>query len=56
MGYSSERQKGITIVNSFQKILNDSKRKPNKIWADKGSEFYNRSMKSWLDKNVKEIY
>ena len=49
-------KKGITIVNSFQKILNDSKRKPNKIWVDKGSEFYNRSMKSWLDKNVKEIY
>ena len=21
-----------------------------KIWADKGSEFYNRSMKSWLEK------
>ena len=22
--------------------------KPNKIWVYKGSEFYNRSMKSWL--------
>ena len=41
--------KGITIVNAFQKILNDSKRKPNKIRLDKGSEFYNRSMKSWLE-------
>ena len=37
---------GATIVNAFQKILDDSKRKPNKIWVDKGSEFYNRSMKS----------
>ena len=39
-------KKSVTIVNAFQKILDDSKRKPNKIWVDKGSEFYNRSMKS----------
>ena len=24
-------KKGVSIVNAFQKILNDSKRKPNKI-------------------------
>ena len=52
---------GISIVNAFQKILNDSAsseakskghrqsqskgRKPNKIWVDKGSEFYNNSLK-----------
>ena len=30
--------------------------KPNKIWVDKGSEFYNRLMKSWLEKNVIEMY
>ena len=35
----------------------DSKRKPNKIWVDKVTEFYNRSMKSWLEKNIYiEIY
>ena len=28
------------IINAFQKILNESNHKPNKIWADKGSEFY----------------
>ena len=44
-------EKGITIVNAFLKTLNHSKRKPNKIWVDKGSEFYDRSMKSWLEKN-----
>ena len=32
-------KKGASIVNAFQKILDDSKRKPNKIWVDKGSEF-----------------
>ena len=39
-------KKGVGIVNAFQKNLDYSKRKPNKIWVDKGSEFYNRSMKS----------
>ena len=38
-------KKGIMITNAFQKILDKSNRKPNKIWVDKGSEFYNRSMK-----------
>ena len=33
-------RKCVTIINAFQKILDDSKRKPNKIWVDKGSEFY----------------
>ena len=40
----------------FKKILDDSKRKPNKIWVNKGSEFYNRSMKSWLQENDITIY
>ena len=39
-------RKGITITNKSQKILDKSKRKPKKIWVDKGSEFYNRPMKS----------
>ena len=43
-------KKGITITNAFQKILDESNRKPNKIWVDKGREFYNISMKSWLEK------
>ena len=51
-----KNKKGVTIVNAFQKILDDSKRKPNKIWVDKGSELYIRSMKSWLEKNNTEIY
>ena len=36
-------KKGISIVNSFQKILKESNRKPNKMWVDKRSEFYNNS-------------
>ena len=30
--------------------------KPNKTWGDKGSEFYNRSIKSWLKDNYVEMY
>ena len=38
-------KKSISIVNAFQKILKESNRKPNTIWVDKGSEFYNNSFK-----------
>ena len=34
-------EKDISIVKAFQTILKQSNRKPNKIWVDKGSEFYN---------------
>ena len=48
-----KNKKGISIVDAFQKILKESNRKPNKIWVDKGSEFYNNSFKEWLqDKDI----
>ena len=40
-----EDKKGVSIVNAFQKILKESNKKPNNIWVDKGSEFYNNSFK-----------
>ena len=49
-------KKGVTIVNAFQKNLKYSNRKPNKIWADQGSEFYNNSFKKWLKDNHVEMY
>ena len=51
-----KNKKAITITNAFQKILYKSNRKPNKLWVDKGSKFYNRSVKSWLEKNSIEMY
>ena len=39
--------KGVGIVDVFQKILDKSRCKPNKIWVDKGSKFYNNSFKKW---------
>ena len=47
-----KNKKGITVTNAFQKISDESKREPNKIWVDKGSEFYDRSIKSWLEKKM----
>ena len=38
-------KKCVTTTDVFESILNDSKRKSNKIWVDKGSEFYNRPNK-----------
>ena len=49
-------KKEITITNAFQKIFDVSKRKLNKIWVGKCSEFCNRSMKSWIQNNDIEIY
>ena len=49
-------EKGVIIVDTFQKILNGSNRKPNKIWIDKGSEFYNNSFQKWLKDNDIELY
>ena len=43
-------KKGSSIVNAFNKIIKQSNRKPNKIWVEQGSEFYN-VFKKWLSDN-----
>ena len=52
----SKEKNGIRITNDFQKTLDESNPKPNKIWVDKGSEFYNRLVKLWLKENAIEMY
>ena len=59
-------KKGIGIVKAFQSILKQSNRrvkgtiarhvKPNKIWVDKGSEFYNAFFKKLLQDNDIVMY
>ena len=44
------------LINAFQKCLDESNCKPNKIWVHKGSEFYNRSMKYMFQDNDIEMY
>ena len=48
-------KKGTSIVNAFQKIISEG-RKPNKIWVDQGSEFYNKSFKDFLKINNIEMH
>ena len=49
-------KKGVSIVAAFQSILKQSNRKPNKIWVDNGSEFYNASFKKWWRDNDIVMY
>ena len=53
---SIKDKKGTTVTNAFQKTFDESRHKPNEIWIDKGREFYNRSMKSWLQDDNIEMY
>ena len=38
---------GLSITNGFKTILSEG-RKPEKLWVDRGSEFYNKTFKSLL--------
>ena len=49
-------KKGVSTVTAFQSILKQSNRKLNKIWVDKGSEFYNASFKKGLRDNDIVMY
>ena len=51
-----KNKKGESIVEGFKKISDDSNRKPNKIWVDHGSEFYNNKFKNFLKENDIEMY
>ena len=50
-----KNKKVASIDNAFQKIISEE-RKPNKIWVDQGSEFYNNSFKDFLKINNTEMY
>ena len=49
-------KKGTTITNALQKILDEFNHKPNKLWVDKSSKFYNRTMQSFLQNNNIEMH
>ena len=48
-----ENKKGKTVAEALKKIFESSKRKPKKMWTDKGREFYNEDVKG-LIKGSKE--
>ena len=49
-------RKAKTLFNGFIGIVNDSKRKANRLWADHGREFHNKLMEKWLDDNDVLMY
>ena len=51
-----KNKKSDSIVEEFQSILKNSGRKPNKIWVDHESEFYNNKFKKFLKENDIEMY
>ena len=44
-----KNKKGKTALKAFMEIVNESNRKPHKLWVDQGREFYNKLMQEWLD-------
>ena len=51
-----KNKKEFSIVNAFNKIIKQSKRKPNKIWVDQAGEFYNNVFEKWLSDNDINMY
>ena len=43
-------KKGKTVLNPFI-VVNESNRKPNKLWIVRGREFFNILMQEWLKNN-----
>ena len=57
-----ENKSGLSITNGFKTILSEGPqggsehRKPEKLWVDRGSEFYNKTFKSLLKEYGIELY
>ena len=45
-------KKGTPVINAFIEIVNESRRKTNKLWVYQGKESYNRFMLIWLGDNI----
>ena len=42
-------KKGETIVKAFKGIFKDSRRRPKKLWTDKGREFFNKDVRDLVE-------
>ena len=42
---------GASVTKAFEKVMNNSKRNPKKLWVDEGSECYNSAFKKLLEQN-----
>ena len=55
VGFPLKDKSGISIVNTFKKIISE-RREPNRIWVDQGGEFYNTLFRRFLKINNIEMY
>ena len=51
-----KNKNALTIKDSFENIIINSKRKPNLIETDRGKEFYNNTFQDFLNKNIINLY
>ena len=57
-----KNKSGLSITNGFKIVLSENpqggseSRKPEKLWVDRGSEFYNKTFKSLLKEYETELY
>ena len=49
-----KNKKGKTVTDAFKSII--TKRKPEMLWTDKGSEFFNFNFKTLLNKHNINLY
>lgn len=47
---------GANVAKALQDIISTSDRKPEKIWSDRGTEFYNANVNRLLQRNGIELY
>jgi transposase InsO family protein len=55
-GVQLKDKRGDTVTTALKGIIESSNRKPNFLWVDEGGEFYNKTMKAYLDKNDIQMY
>ena len=51
-----KNKSALTVLNAMKSIVHKSHRKPQRIWVDKGSEFYNKNFKEWVKDNNMIMY
>ena len=47
---------GKSTTTAFKSLIEKTKRKPDKIWSDRGKEFYNKTFLDFLKQNEIQIY
>ena len=47
---------GRSTTNALKNLIAKAKRKPDKIWSDRGKEFYNKTFWDFLKQNEIQIY